>query len=401
MSASDVATAPLPWFDRAWHAVLDAALFSLGLFLLFSTAGVAIALVVLVALFVLAPQRVWRLQPWREPVIAIGLLLFGYIVLRTVFGDVSRTAASAINHYHELLMVPIVWCLLRLSRRPQVFINGLILGCLVLAVAHWGAPLNEKLAWFLHTRRVSAGFGLAICAFLFFEHARLGRIPRRLGFAVSAFVATTLVFAYTGRTGHLLLLMLTVCAAWRAAPRKWRLPVALGTLVLAIAVAGLSSSVRNRMVQSWAEMQQAGTTGQPLPRDSRVELLRTGLEVVERGPLLGVGWARYPDTFQEISARRLGKNAPPIASENPHNEYLLLLGAGGIPALLLFLAWLAWPLWRVLRARQRPSPWLGALACVTVAFAIAAIFNSALHDFVEAHMYGALMAWLLVRRVES
>ncbi|HEX2544781.1 MAG TPA: O-antigen ligase family protein, partial [Ramlibacter sp.] len=205
---------------------------------------------------------------------------------------------------------------------------------------------------------------------------------------------------YTGRTGHLVLLMLALCAAWRAAPRRLRLPVALATLVAGVAIASLSTGVRNRMVESWAEV-QAGSSGKPLPRDSRVELLRTGLEVVERQPLLGVGWAQYADTFQEVSARRLGKNAPPIASENPHNEYILQLGAGGVPALVLFVAWLAWPLWRVLRARRRPSPWLGALACVTVAFAIAAIFNSVLHDFVEAHMYSALMAWLLVRRVES
>ncbi|HEX2545567.1 MAG TPA: hypothetical protein VHL79_11840, partial [Ramlibacter sp.] len=175
-----VAHDPLPWAERVYQAVLDVALFCLGLFLLFSTAGTALALTTLVVLFVAQPQRVWRLQPWREPLIAIGLVLFAYIALRTLSGDISRSAAGAINHYHELLMVPVVWCLLRLSRRPQVFINGLILGCLLLAAAHWLAPLNDKLAWFLHTRRVSAGFGLAICAFLFFEHARLGRIPRRL-----------------------------------------------------------------------------------------------------------------------------------------------------------------------------------------------------------------------------
>jgi hypothetical protein len=41
------------------------------------------------------------------------------------------------------------------------------------------------------------------------------------------------------------------------------------------------------------------------------------------------------------------------------------------------------------------------LACVALAFAIAAAFNSLLFDFVEAHFYVALMSWLLVSRVEN
>jgi O-antigen ligase len=88
--------------------------------------------------------------------------------------------------------------------------------------------------------------------------------------------------------------------------------------------------------------------------------------------------------------------APGTYSDNPHNEYLLQSGAGGLPALALFLLWLALPL----RLALRPSagPWAGTLGCVTVAFAVGCLFNSLLLDFVEGHLYGAVLAWLLAQR---
>ena len=94
--------------------------------------------------------------------------------------------------------------------------------------------------------------------------------------------------------------------------------------------------------------------------------------------------------------------APPDAlwasSENAHNEYLMQAAAGGLPALLLFVAWLMAPvavLWR--RPHERAGP-AGTLACIALAFAIGCLFNSLLLDFIEAHLYGALVAWLMARQ---
>ena len=43
----------------------------------------------------------------------------------------------------------------------------------------------------------------------------------------------------------------------------------------------------------------------------------------------------------------------------------------------------------------------GAVGSVALAFATGCLFNSLLLDFVEGHFYGALMAWLLVRRLHK
>lgn len=403
MAARQELAAPAAsWTDRAWQAALAPALAALGFFLPFSTAGTSLAMGVLLALALLRPLQCARLAPWREPAAAIGLLLLAYIALRTLLGEPwSAEAGAILNRYHELLMVPILWCLLRLARHPQWFVRGLFTGALMFAALHWLAlPLaHAELDTWLLTRRISAGFGLAVCAFFLFEHGRLRALPRGPAYAAALFLAGTVIFAIGGRTGHLVLFLLLGCAAWRAAPQRWRGTSVLGVLLAGVLVASLSSTVQERVAETVHALQ---ADGRGRMHDSatgiRIELLRGGLAVAGEHWLAGAGWHGYSDAFRaETGVRHQGMPAAGSTSDNPHNEYLLQLGAGGAPALLLFLAWLAWPM-RMAWREGRTQPWTGALGCIALAFATGCLFNSLLLDFVEGHLYGALMAWLLARR---
>lgn len=389
--------------EHALQTALTWALGALGFFLPFSTAGTSVSLGVLVVLSLFMPARLLQQRPWREPVLACGLLLFAYIAVAVlVREDWSRAAFGAINSYHELLMLPLLWALLRVARRPNAFVNGLMLGALAYAAIHWLVPLSPKLAWFMHTRRISAGFALAVCAFLFFEHARLRRIPRAPGFAAAAFLAATILFAGDGRTGHLILLTLLACSAWRAAPRRLRMLVMLATLAAGLLVAATSASVRQRMGETLDAIER--------PRDPtsiyqstsvRYEMLRIGLGVGQQYWPWGTGWEKYPAAFSRGAQDRNAQHMFTPDAANPHNEYLLLLGTSGLPALLLFLGWVGLPMVRAAREHRPDRPWAGAVGCVALAFALAALFNSVLMDYTEGHFYAALLAWLLVRRTQD
>lgn len=385
---------------RAWQAVLSGALLALGFFLPFSTAGTSLALAVLLALLLARPQAAWALAPWREPVLACGLLLLAYIALRTLLGEGARAAASgAVNRYHELLMIPLLWALLRLSERPQRLMQGLLAGAFAFAVLHWVALASPAVAAWLLPRRISAGFGLALCAFLFFEHARLGALPRRPAQAAALFLAATVLFTIGGRTGHVVLFVLVGCAAWRAAPARWRGAAVLVVLLAGAVAASLSSVVQQRADETLAAL-QADEKGlfHNSPTGIRIELLRNGVAVAREHWLLGSGWDAYPQAFHRAATARHGTApVPGTYSDNPHNEYLLQSGAGGVPALLLFLAWLAAPMRRAWRTAGQ-EPWLGALGCVALAFAVGCLFNSLLLDFVEGHLYAAVLAWLLAHQ---
>jgi O-antigen ligase len=392
--------------ERAFQAALSFGLAGLGFFVLWSTAGTSISLFLLLVLCCLAPGRIWRQRPWRDPMAAIGLVLLAYIALRTFAGEgLSGRSAGAVNQYHELLMVPLLWALLRLSARPHVFMGGLIAGALFFAALFWIEPLVPSLQGWLHLRRVSAGFGHAMVAFVLLERARLREGPPWLNYGGAAFLVLTLLFVNDGRTGHVLLLLLLLCAAYRVAPPKLRLHALAAMLVASIALAAASPAIRHRITETVQDA-QANSQGR-LERNSttaRIEQFRTGLDVANTHWLLGTGWLGYRAAFERSAGARLHGTTVEVlggSSDNPHNEYLLQLGAGGLPALLLFCAWLAVPLWRATNEPPQRSPWASALGCVVLAFVVGCMFNSLLLDYVEGHFFGALVAWLLLRREAS
>lgn len=396
---------PAGWAEKTYQGVLTAGLGALGFFLLWSTAGTSISLFALLILVLLNPVRVWRERFWREPVLAIGLVLLAYIALRTFIGEgFTWGSAGTLNRYHELLMVALLWALIRTARRPQAFSTGLMIGALVFTALHWLAPVIPQVRHFLELRRISSGFGLAVCAFILFEHARLGQLPRWLGYGSAVFLSVTVLFASEARTGHLVLLVLAGCAAWRMATPRWRWPAAVAMLVAGVLIGSLSQPIRVRMAETLSDA-QASSRGEVVLLSStwaRIELFRNGVDVARENWVLGTGWQNYAQVFDRASTPRHGGARPPgTLSDNPHNEYLMQLGAGGFPALLLFLLWLAAPMWRALRGDTERSPWAGALGCVALAFGVGCLFNSLLLDYMPGHFYGALMAWMMVRRVEN
>jgi O-antigen ligase len=132
----------------------------------------------------------------------------------------------------------------------------------------------------------------------------------------------------------------------------------------------------------------------------RVPLLRVATDVAREHFWAGAGFAAYPQAYAQ-AADRVPDPDPETKpywgrSDNPHNEYLMQLGAGGVGALALFLLWVGWPMARGVR-RGAPAA-AGVLGCVAAAFAVGCLFNSLLLDFTEGHFYAALLAWGLARR---
>lgn len=385
--------------EAAFQRGLTGSLGTLGFFLPFSSAGTAIALAALLVLACCVPMRIWRLAPWRLPVIAVGLVLLAWIALRTLAEPLAPgLKLSAVNRYHELLVVPLLWALLKLSRRPDALWRGLLAGTFAYAAAHWLVHWMPGVAPWLESRRISGGLVFSVCAFLLFERARLDAVRPWLSRGGALFLLATALFFADGRTGHLLALVMLACIGWRAAPQRHRSLAALVVLLAASCVALLSPSVRERLTETMvaAQAERQGTVAAS-STGYRLQVWRNAVAVAGEHALLGTGWAGYRTAY-EAAAARPGRNEHWMHADNPHNEYLMQLGAGGIVALALFLAWLGAPLLAAWRLRAAPGPWPPLLACVTLAFAIGSLFNSLLLDFAGGHFHAALLAWLLTRQ---
>ncbi|NPC54250.1 glycosyltransferase family 9 protein [Caenimonas soli] len=383
-----------------WQAVLAVALGALGFFLPFSPAGVAMSLGVLLVLGLARAHAIWRLAPWKEPVMAAGLVLLAYIVAHTLW-TTGATAASweAINRYHELLFAPLLLALMQDGRHRLIFMRALLAGAVLLALAHWVALLVPSLAPILESRRISAGFALAVCAFLVLMRAR-GQARPWPARALAAFMALTVLLAIEGRTGHVVVIVLVSCAAWLHSPPRWRWAAAVAGPLLVLALAMGSAAMQTRIQETLAGTQPVGPGGTLSSTGIRIELLRVAGDLVRRHAVTGAGFANY-SAAHEQAARAMNSPKGSAAAyvqthwpevSNPHNEYLMQLIGGGAVSLSLFLAWLGLTFRQALHARPQVS---GPLGGVALAFAVGCLFNSLLMDFVEAHLYIALLALLL------
>lgn len=390
------APAPLsPLLDRA----LAVALAAYGFLIPWSVAGTNLVLAVLLLLALAAAPSWWRGRPWREPTMAVGLLLLAWIVLHTLVLDGPGRLRSPFFSYKELLAGPLLFGLFRLCSRRRWFLWALVAGTLAWAAFNWSSLLSAHMADVLTPHRISASFDFALLAFVLLEQGRHAARPWPFRLA-ALFLALTVLFAMDGRTGQLVLLLLLAFAAWLSSPPRWRLGAVIVVPVLVAAVALASGAVQRRLAETVQAVEQPAKA--PVTSsDIRMELVRHGLELVREHWLLGGGFTHYAELHQD-AVRRAYANDPARRDlwqtfwarlGNPHDEYVMQVVGGGIVSLALFLAWLAMPMLRR-RSDGRAVP---VLVGVALAFAVGCLFNSLLLDFVEGHYYTALLAWLLAR----
>ncbi len=380
---------------------LAASLTALGFFLPFSVAATSTLMAILILMTLVLARAWWQTRAWRDPVMLLGLALLAFIVMRSAADGAEGWRAAL--RYRELAFAVILLGLFRLVTLREGFLAGLVAGSLLYAAVHWVSLARPELALALQPHRISAGFIFAVTAFLMLRQAT-GSPGKRLWLAGAAFLALSVFFAMGGRTGYVVLLLLAGCAAWLHSPPQWRwtalllVPLVIGAMALG------SGTARQRLAESAAGSQPAAD-GTLTGTGIRIELVRNGAELARRHWKAGAGYGQYSRLHRQVAQERYASDPQRrhylqqhwIASENPHSEYVMQLVGGGVAALALFLAWLAAPAVRAGSSRHTRA----TLACVALAFAVGCLFNSMLMDFVEAHFYVAVLAWLLSAPPES
>lgn len=373
--------------------LLAVLLAALGFFLPFSVAATSAVMALLLLSALVLARAWWNTRAWRHPVMLVGLALLVFIAARSIASDADGLRVAM--RYRELFFAVVLLGLFRLTSWRGSFLVGLGAGSVLYAAAHWVGLARPELAKSLESHRISAGFIFAVTAFLMLRQAAATGWPPRWWVA-ALFLALT-VPVVGGRTGYLVLFLLATCAAWLHAPRGWRgyaillVPLLIGAFALSVAPA------RQRLVESLAGSQPLAD-GTLSSTGIRIELVRNGVELAKRYWVAGAGYGQYSRMHKEMAQERYAADPQRrhyleqswVTSKNPHSEYVMQLVGGGITALGLFVGWLALPL---LGARRGGAG--ATLACVALAFALGCVFNSMLMDFVEAHFYVAVLAWLL------
>lgn len=392
MSADAMASAkPLSERTAQWAAV------ALGASIPVSTALDNVLLVLVLAgwLFAGGYHETLRVAG-RSRTLLAALALYGLLLAGTLYGERDfGDAARALSKYMNLLFIPLFAVLLREAPMRRLALQGFAISlAVVLALSylvaagfpfpHWmtvGNVDNPAVFKQYLTQNILLAFG----AFLFTELAFAASTTKQRAFwAVAALLAAVNVLVLVqGRTGHVVLIVLTLYAAYGW--RRWH-GVAVAASVTGVMVAALihfPGVFQQRY--GFATADEASSPVSQAARESnkqRLDFYRASLAIIRDHPLVGVGTGGFPRAYADQT-----RGTDAFQTHNPHNEYLNItvqLGVVGLAALL----YLFFEHWR--ESARLASPVERRLSRgLMLAIAVACLFNSLLLD----HTEGLLYAW--------
>jgi O-antigen ligase len=334
----------------------------------------------------------------RNPVALAALVLLGWLALAMAWSEGSlEEAFRHLRKYADLALVALLLPLFGEAARRRAgrlaLAAALTLTLAVsLAVYAGGIPKEwlrapDPTSAIAFKLRVTHGFLMAFGAFLFALLARESAGWPRAGWAalaaLAAFNVTWMVHAQTGWLvlAVLAMYLLTSTHGWRG----------LALAACAVAIVGAagyfaSDNIRARVNETVAQLARETPKGPTSPVSSaalRMEFYRNTAALIADHPVLGTGTGGFGPAYGKRAAAE-GR----VATDNPHNEYLLMAAQAGLPglALLLVLFGTAWRL-----APRLPTVLERDLARgLVLALASGCLFNSLLLD----HTEGLLFAWM-------
>ena len=121
--------------------------------------------------------------------------------------------------------------------------------------------------------------------------------------------------------------------------------------------------------------------------DLRLEFYENGLQIAKSSPLMGSGIGSFAMKYRELMEQK-GQ----LVTENPHNEYVMLLVQNGIIGVGLFLCFF-WVSWLTTRQLTGIDQALGQ--AVLAVYLLVCMVNSLMLDTTEGCLFGYLVGLTL------
>ncbi len=331
----------------------------------------------------------WHMVSQSALMRAVGVVML--LVMGGMFYGERGEIFSYGYKYAFFLLIPIIYSL-QLSEHEKksavmAFCAAMLLTLLCSMLLFFkGIPP----AWFSHDvnivnnpsvfkSHITHNFFMALAVFMIFTFAQHAPSAKRtyLLSAICVLMAVNVLFMVKGRTGQITLIVLLAYLVYLQLPRRGLLAAMfciplffLMTYAVAPSFrAGVDLAVHQAMSWHMRPADLSSSVG------TRLDFYRTTVGIIFEHPWLGVGTEGFPAAY----ARQIAGTALQ-ASDNPHNQYLLLGAQYGLVGLG---AWLFFYLtcWR--EARDFKVPWSKGAKGLLLAYAVGNLFNSFMLDFSE------------------
>jgi O-antigen ligase len=327
---------------------------------------------------------------------AVGLYLL--LVLGTLWGDAPLSdRLSMLLRSILYLLSPLVYVYFYYSPNVKAFFLGFA-SCVLLSVLLSILSSLSGLDFFhpstgIHTQFVGlkidlfrghvyqnyfAGLLSAVLLVLLFEGQIKERVHRMVAIALLLLLFVDVFFFVTGRTGHILYVLMVVIIALYYMKRA-RLRVLAGLLLLMIPITlYLSPHIQDGINRAISDLNlyEAGEANTSI--GLRLTFYKNSLMLIERSPLYGHGTGSFRYEYERLHDKVMRSVG------NPHSDYLWFaveLGAIGLAGFILFLSVGIW------QSLHTPRPY-GLLAFVLIiTYAVSSVTNSFFTDNITGQFF--------------
>jgi O-antigen ligase len=241
---------------------------------------------------------------------------------------------------------------------------------------------------------VTQGMAFAVAGFFAVMLAATGRDlePRwRVLLAVAALLLfVNLAFVTSGRSAHLVLLILLGWTAFQLLRGRQRVAAVAALPLMAVVAVGSSPMLQMRFGQMVGELRAAQASQELTSMGIRMVMWRISGDLVRERPLAGYGMGGIAPAYERaVKASALtGWAATP--TEDPHNQYLQVQLEAGVAGSAAFL----WFLFAAFRQRA-DQPWRTWASALLLGWCASSVMSSHFTTFSESHLLMVLLGLLL------
>jgi O-antigen ligase len=326
----------------------------------------------------------------RNPVALACLALFAWMTIGVFYSSEGLAESfRMLMKYRPLLYVPILFTVLQDKRLQSYCLHSFVAAMYVTLAASflmkfgllenkWGNTASYAVFKNYITQSVMMAFAALIVARTIVTTQRY----RVLHIAILGLMLFNILYMSDGRTGYVVVIALALLFAkmhlgWRGLGQAF-----VATAILGMLVYFTSHKFRQRIDRGVVEANLYFHGKAPGKRNSigtRLRYYDDSLTLASERPLFGYGTGAFKSAYIELAARTGGHT-----TDNPHNEYLMILVQSGLIGLGL-LVWLFFVQW--MAALKLPTE-QRVLACgVVLALALGSIVNSLLLDTTEGNFF--------------
>jgi O-antigen ligase len=328
-----------------------------------------------------------------KAITAAILILLMVLGAATLYAPVPLSEAIKVLSSYRVLLYIVVFYYVFQHIAPEKGLDAFVLAMLITLLlsyvtAFTPVPMGNGLAEdaTVFKNHITQNALMAFAAYLFALRAIYHRYAW-LYLSLAFISVMNVLFLVQGRTGYILLFVLSLLFIWQVLPRRqlWR---GLAGLLVMLGIVFISAdSFRTQTIETLRESLAYDALEVNSSTELRLSFLLGGLEIVQARLWQGYGTGSFKAVYHDYA---VAKNIP--ATANPHNEYLYLavqLGVGGVILFILLLVLL----WR--HSLRLAPEYRCLLQALTLWMAVGCMFNSFLTDVTEGHFFAFMCAIFL------